>query len=252
MARPARLRSLTIDWDEVEDERVHPFNIASIAALTGELDLDHQVVCFVGENGSGKSTLLEAIAVALEFNPEGGSRNFAFSTRDDEYPLSDHVRVARSGSFTSDFFLRAESYFNVATEIDKISEADKALGHRPLSKVYGGSPHLRSHGESFLALVERRFGKHGLYLLDEPESALSFAGELRLAKRITELISAGSQFLIATHSPILPALALGEADVIIHHLTSEGPATIEWGEVPSVVATKAFLADPSSEVESWG
>ena len=158
------------------------------------------VTFFVGENGTGKSTLVEAIAIAAGFNAEGGSRNFQFETvrradPDDDSPL--FVRLTRSPRRASDgYFLRAESFFNVATEIDRLG----------VTRGYGGtSLHEQSHGEAFMALLLNRFLGDGLYILDEPEAALSPTRQLSMLVRINDLVRAGSQFIIATHSPVLMA-----------------------------------------------
>jgi predicted ATPase len=148
-----------------------PFSIPAIRELD-ELALDPKVTFLVGDNGTGKSTLVEAIAVTAGFNAEGGSKNFAFASRSSESELHRHIRIARGARRPRDgFFLRAESYFNVATEIERL---DAEPGGAPVIDSYGGlSLHEQSHGESFLALLRNRFGGDGLYILDEPEAALS-------------------------------------------------------------------------------
>jgi predicted ATPase len=186
---------------EIVPERVaapdaYPFTIPAVSHIHG-LRLHPKVTYFVGENGSGKSTILEAIAVAAGFNAEGGTENFRFSTRRSESALCDALRLVRGARRPrTGFFLRAESYFNVATEIDALGVADS----------YGGvSLHEQSHGESFLALLMNRFGANGFYVLDEPEAALSPMRQLSALARIHQLVREGSQFVIATHAPILLA-----------------------------------------------
>lgn len=187
----------------------------------------------VGPNGSGKSTLLEAIAVAAGLNAEGGGRNFTFATRATHSSLHDHLTLVKRGVPSTDFFLRAESFYNVASNIDEMGPA--AL------RAYGGkSLHAQSHGESFLALVIERFGPNGLYLLDEPEAALSPQGQLTVLRRIHELVEDGSQLVIATHSPILVAYP----DATIYALSDDGVARISYDEVPSVELYRSFLGDP--------
>ena len=157
----------------------------------GELTFSSPVTFLVGENGAGKSTLLEAIAVNMGFNPEGGTINFNFATANTHSELHQYLTVVKGPVARRDgFFLRAESFYNLATNIDQIGAAHN----------YGGeSLHRCSHGESFLALVEHRFSGHGLYLLDEPEAALSPTGILRLLCSMDALVKQGSQFIISTH-----------------------------------------------------
>ncbi|WP_337832070.1 AAA family ATPase [Pseudonocardia sp. TMWB2A] len=187
--------------DPAAPSRGYPFELPVVRWLRehGGLALYPGVTFLVGENGSGKSTLVEAVAVALGLNPEGGSRSFRFATRASESDLGSHLRVARRpGRERTSFFLRAESYYNVATEVERIGSG--------LEHDYGGSPHERSHGESFVALMTHRFFPRGLYLLDEPEAALSVTGALAVLARMVDLTAQGSQFVVATHSPILLAL----------------------------------------------
>ncbi|WP_345378253.1 AAA family ATPase [Pseudonocardia yuanmonensis] len=206
-----------------------------VAGLRGRrLELGAGVTFLVGENGSGKSTLVEAIAVAAGLNAEGGSRHFQFATRPTESSLGGSLRLGRApGKERTSFFLRAESYYNVATEIE-----DRGLDLAP----YGGvSPHERSHGQSFLDLLTHRFGPRGLYLLDEPEAALSTNGQLAALARIQELTVQGSQFLIATHSPILLALPGAR---ILEIGDDGGLHTVAYDDALPVRATRDFLADP--------
>lgn len=224
-----------IELDEPGDVDRYPFGLPVVAALraAGQLDLDPAVTFLVGDNGAGKSTLVEAIAVAAGFNPEGGTVNFRFSTRASESSLGAHLRLVRGvGKPSTGFFLRAESFYNVATEIDSLG----ATGS------YGGrSLHERSHGESFLDLATHRFGPRGLYLLDEPEAALSVHGCLALLARIHDLVEEGSQFVVATHSPIL--LAVPGARIL--HIDAAGSiAAVAYDDAPPVQMTRSFLADP--------
>lgn len=166
--------------------------------------LDTPVTFLVGENGSGKSTLLEAIAVSCGFNAEGGTRNFTFSTRATHSELGEYITVAKRRYPRDGFFLRAESFYNVATNIDEMDE-EPSFSPRLIDSYGGVSLHSQSHGESFLALVQNRFGGEGLYLLDEPEAALSPTRQLTLLGEMHQLVERNSQFIIATHSPILMA-----------------------------------------------
>lgn len=179
----------------------YPFNLPSVEFLT-KLKFHPKVTFIVGENGSGKSTLLEAIAVAYGFNPEGGTKNFNFTTASTHSTLHDHIKITRGVKKPKDgFFLRAESFYNVATNID---ELDKEIGGPRIIDSYGGkSLHSQSHGESFMALLLNRFGGNGLYILDEPEAALSPTRQMTMLSRIHQLVDNDSQFIIATHSPIL-------------------------------------------------
>lgn len=166
------------------------------------LMLDSPVTFLVGENGSGKSTLLEAIAVACGFNAEGGTRNFTFSTRATHSELGEYITVARRRYPRDGFFLRAESFYNVATNIDEMDE-DFSYGPKVIESYGGVSLHHQSHGESFLALVQNRFGGNGLYLLDEPEAALSPTRQLTLLGEMHQLAEQDSQFIVATHLSLI-------------------------------------------------
>ncbi|MGH3773239.1 MAG: AAA family ATPase [Pseudonocardiaceae bacterium] len=220
----------------------YPFTLPVVQHLArvGGLDLNGSVTFLVGDNGTGKSTLLEALAVAAGFNAEGGSQSFRFATRATESSLGDYLVLRWGRKPRTGFFLRAESFYNVATEIERL---DADPDSPPLLPAYGGvSPHERSHGESFLDLVIHRFGPHGLYLLDEPEAALSVRGCLALVRRIGELVEQGSQFIVATHSPIL--LAVPNARI----LQIEIDGTIEqvsYDAAEPVMVTRGFLADPA-------
>ena len=212
----------------------YPWDLPAVAALgRGRLELHPKVTYLVGENGSGKSTLLEAIAVAAGMNPEGGSSQNRFSTRDSHSPLSETLRLIRGPQRPrTDFFLRAESLFTVATYVDEVA-GPKHFGGRSL--------HEQSHGESFLAVVVDRFGPGGLYVLDEPEAALSTQNCLTLLRRIHELVGQGSQFVIATHSP----LVLAYPDALILRCSAGGLEPIAYDDAEPVVLTRSFLDAPA-------
>jgi predicted ATPase len=201
------------------------------------VELHPKVTFFIGENGSGKSTLLEAIAVAAGFNAEGGSRNFRFATRSSESELHACIRLVRGVHRPRDgFFLRAESYFNVATEIERL---DAEPGPSPpILPAFGGrSLHEQSHGESFFALLQTRFRRDGFYVLDEPEAALSPSRQLAFLARLHELVRLGSQFVIATHSPIL--MAYPEARLL--ELSASGIREVSYEDTEHFKVTRAFL-----------
>jgi predicted ATPase len=231
------LRSVRVVRERIENPDVYPFALPAVKALDGLAF--SAVTYFVGENGSGKSTILEALAVAMGFNPEGGTKNFSFSTRASESPLHRAVRPSRSAHRPrTGFFLRAESFFNVASEIERL-DAEPSFGP-PIIDSYGGrSLHEQSHGESFLALVKHRFGAEGLYILDEPEAALSPSRQLSLLVRMQELVEAGSQFIIATHAPIV----LAYPNATIYLLDEKGIGPVEYDQTEHVRLTRDFLND---------
>ncbi len=203
------------------------------------LEFDRPVTFLVGENGIGKSTLLEAIAVVCGFNPEGGTRNFSFSTRATHSILGDYLTPARKRYPRDGFFLRAESFYNVATNIDEMDEATRA-GPQLINSYGGVSLHKQSHGESFLALVQNRFGGEGLYLLDEPEAALSPSRLLTLLAEMNQLVKADSQFIVSTHSPILMAFP----NARIYELNESGIRTADYKETEHYQLTRRFLENP--------
>ena len=219
---------VTLMRDKVESFERYPFSLPVVKTLDA-IELHPKVTFLVGENGSGKSTLLEAMAIALGFNAEGGSRNFNFGTRDSHSELHRYLRIAKGYKRHRDgFFLRAESWFNVATQIDDLGVA----------RYYGGrSLHEQSHGESFMALLKKRMRGEGLYLLDEPEAALSPARQIEALSRLHELVLQDSQFIIATHSPILMAYP----DALILHCGPTGLQPIRYEDTEHFRITRDFL-----------
>ena len=186
------IQHISIDWNKIE-ENSYLRKIEAIHNLE-ELVFEKPITFLVGENGSGKSTLLEAIAVAYGFNPEGGTKNYSFSTYDSHSKLYEAMRVAKGFRKAKwGYFLRAESFYNVATKEEEYAD----WGH-PSQKY-----HEKSHGESFLALAQNQLRPNGLYLFDEPEAALSPQRQLTLLMEICSCAKQGSQFIIVTHSPIL-------------------------------------------------
>lgn len=232
------LREISLKSEQIENWDKFPFVIPAIRNLN-RLQFSPTVTFIIGENGSGKSTLVEAIAVAMGFNPEGGTRNFNFGTRKSHSDLHRYLRIVKSIKRPRDgFFLRAESFFNVATNIEQL---DEKPGGPPIINSYGGlSLHEQSHGESFLSLVLHRFSGNGLYILDEPEAALSPTRQLAVLARMNQLLEQDSQFIIATHSPILMAYP----GALIYHITESGIESVEYEETEHYEVTKAFLDNP--------
>jgi len=198
------IRSIKLNREAVPSFTEYPFNLPAIRNLES-LSFHPQVTFIVGENGSGKSTILESIAVAYGFNAEGGTKNFNFSSRATHSVLNKYIKLIKGLKRPEDgFFLRAESFYNLATNIDKL-DSEPSFGP-PLINFYGGrSLHEQSHGESFFAVFQNKFRGKGLYILDEPEAALSPSRQMSMIVRIHELVQQGSQFIIATHSPIIMA-----------------------------------------------
>lgn len=230
------LLSISLRHDKVPNFIDYPYCLPVIRNLS-TIELHPKVTFIVGENGTGKSTLLEAIAVASGFNPEGGTKNFNFATRESHSPLHDCLHLHRGIKRPKDgFFLRAESYFNVATEIERL-DSEPAIGP-PIINSYGGrSLHEQSHGESFFALVTERFGGHGLYILDEPEAALSPSRQMSLLARIHQLIKLNSQFIVATHSPIVMAYP----DATIYQLSEFAIKQVGYTDTEHYAITREFL-----------
>jgi predicted ATPase len=221
------IRAVSLEHDGADG---YPFSIPAIRALT-TIELSPSVTMLTGENGSGKSTLIEAIAVAAGFNAEGGSRNMNHATRASHSRLHEHLHLVHDGRGMRDgWFLRAESFYNLATHVEQLGDVS-GYGEVPL--------HAQSHGESFLSLLEHRFSGHGLYILDEPEAALSVRGLLALIRRMHDLVADGSQFVVSTHSPIL----LAYPGARVYALDEDGIHETPWQETDVVELTRSFLAD---------
>ena len=217
----------------------YPFTIPALRGLE-ELTFTAPVTFLAGENGMGKSTLLEAIALVLGFNPEGGSRNASFSTADTHSPLSRWLTPVRGPRRPRDgYFLRAESFYNFATYLEEVERSD-LVPSRAFASYGGKSLHRQSHGESFLALLQNRLGGRGIYLFDEPEAALSPSRQLSVLSLLHQLVGKDSQFIIATHSPIL--LAFPQAQILL--LDEEGIRPVAYEETEHYQITRAFLQNP--------
>jgi len=228
--------------DKIASFDPYPFSLPVVRNLD-EVELHPSVTFFVGENGSGKSTLLEAVAVAWGFNPEGGTKNFRFQTRGSHSALHDYLRLVKSVQRARDgFFLRAESLFNVASEIEHLDEDPR--GARIIDSYGGRSLHEQSHGESFFAVMMNRFGGHGFYVLDEPEAALSPSRQLAMIVRLHELVRKRSQFVIATHSPILMAYP----NAWIYQISEHGLERVRLEDTEHYVVARRFLNDPQQQL----
>lgn len=232
------LRHVELLRERVPSFSQYPFSLPAVQRLE-RIVFETPVTFLIGENGTGKSTLLEGIAAAWGFNPEGGTLNFSFSTQASHSSLYEFLRMARGVQRPKDgFFLRAESYYNVATYIDQLDR--EGGGNVPLVDSYGGkSLHEQSHGESFFAAFLHRFGGRGLYILDEPEAALSPVRQMSLLARMHQLVQQQSQFIIATHSPIL----MSYPGAVIYQLEGEGLQKVQLEETEHFMVTKAFMND---------
>ena len=230
------LLSLALKEEKIEDFKSYPLSLPVIKNLDRTL-LHPHVTYIVGENGSGKSTLLEALAITQGFNPEGGTVNFNFSTRPSHSNLHEYLRIAKTHKRPENgFFLRAESFFNVATAIDEIG----------VTTSYGGkSLHEQSHGEAFFSLMQYRFGANGLYILDEPEAALSPNRQMSMLTRIHDLVKQGSQFIISTHSPIL----LSYPSSRIYEIGEYGLEERAYEETETFKISQRFLSDHKAMLE---
>lgn len=222
----------------------YPFNLPFVDNAC-KLKIHQKVTFFVGENGAGKSTLIEAIAIASGFNAEGGTKNFNFNTRQSHSKLHQYIGTSRGARRHSDgFFLRSESFFNLATNIENL---DKGLRGRKIIDSYGGkSLHELSHGESFWALFMNRFGKNGFYILDEPEAAMSPTRQMAMLCKLHELTASGSQFIIATHSPIL----ISYPDSIIYEFSQAGLEVKNYKETALFKSYADFIKDSENHIRN--
>ena len=232
------IRGISLKRESVPSFTSYPFHLPAVSALS-EIRFSQPVTFFVGENGSGKSTILEAVASSYGFNPEGGTRNFNFSSYQSHSSLDDYLTIIKGVIRPEDgFFLRAESFYNVASEIEKLDR--EGFGGSLLDSYGGKSLHEQSHGESFMSLFLHKFRENSLYILDEPEAALSPARQLTMIARMHELVRQGCQFIIATHSPIIMAYP----NATIYALNEQGYSKVEYEETEHYQITKTFLDAP--------
>jgi len=226
------LRSIELKRDNIKSFLKYPFCLPAIKRLSS-LEFHPKVTFIVGENGTGKSTILEAIAVACGFNAEGGTKNFNFTTSDTHSELHNYIKLIKGIRTPKDgFFLRAESFYNLATNIDDLEKERPGL----LSSYGGSSLHQQSHGESFFSVFMNRLKRNGLYILDEPEAALSPSRQMSMISKIHELVKQDSQFIIATHSPII----MGYPESIIYEIKDK-IEVVSYEETENYQITKSFI-----------
>jgi predicted ATPase len=232
VSAPPFLRSLSVKADALAGE--YPFDLPVVRGLD-DIELG-AVTVLVGNNGSGKSTVVEALAVACGFNAEGGSRNLRFETHGTHSELARHITLRWRRQAQWGWFLRAETFYGMATRI--------VTDDHPLHGIASLFPdlHSASHGESFISLMESRFGDPGLYIMDEPESALSFHGQLQLMRLINDAVREGSQFVIATHSPMLMRVP----DAVIYLLNDDGLVRSDYDDLEVVQLWRRFMIQPES------
>lgn len=230
------IRKVVLREDKIDDFSVYPYCLPAVKNFS-TLVLHPKVTYIVGENGTGKSTILEAIAVAFGLNAEGGTANFNFSTNKTHSDLHEKLTLIKGSKIPKNsFFLRAESFYNLATNIDEIGAA----------RFYGyTSLHEQSHGESFFAVIMNRFTGNGLYILDEPEAALSPAKQLALLVRMDELIQQNAQFIIATHAPIVMAYP----DCILYELNDGIFESVTLQETAHYRVMKSFMDNPEKMLD---
>ncbi|MCA0990418.1 AAA family ATPase [Guptibacillus hwajinpoensis] len=229
------VRSIRLERRECNE---FPFSLPAVQSLQERLSLHPNVTYIVGENGMGKSTLLEGIVGALDINPEGGTKNFNFSSYDSHSNLHDFLKVTKGVHTPNDlFFFRAETYYNLATNIEELDR--EGFGPKIIDSYGGQSLHEQSHGESFFATFMYRFKGEGFYILDEPEAALSPIRQLSMLTRIHELVQEGSQLIISTHSPILMSYPFAK----ILQLTNKGMRDVSLEETDHYITMKQFFDD---------
>lgn len=228
------IQSIQIRWDEIP-RNSYLKSIPSLSKVK-RVDFTTPITFFVGENGTGKSTLLEGIAVAYGFNAEGGTKNYRFSTFDDVSELGQAIHITKGFKKPrTGYFFRAESFFNVATKTEDYRDQPKEIYY---ARSGGRSFHEQSHGESFLALFQT-FDPEGIYIMDEPEAAISPQRQMTLLIEIVQMAKKGAQFIIATHSPIL----LGTPGARILSFDGESLHECAYEETESYRITEMFIND---------
>ncbi len=229
-ARPY-IRSVYLDDESLKEKTDYPYGIPAVRHCE-EITFHPDVTFFIGENGSGKSTLLEAIAVAYGFNPEGGTKSARFEVHNTHSDLHSHLKISKSFKIPGDaYFLRAESFYNVATKAEEFG----------VLRSYGGkSLHAQSHGEAFLSTLMHKLTGNGIYLLDEPEAALSPARQLTALSLIHQLTQQDSQFIIATHSPIIMAYP----NARMYEFGDWGVREVSYKETEHYLISRSFLENP--------
>ncbi|WP_349729857.1 AAA family ATPase [Peribacillus frigoritolerans] len=232
------IRGIYLNRDRISSYDHFPLDLPVIKHLQ-EVAFHPSVTYVIGENGMGKSTLLEGIAISYGFNPEGGTLNFNFSNYDSHSNLDEYLRLKKGVYKPKDhFFFRAETFYNLATNIEELD--GEASSGRKITDSFGGkSLHQQSHGESFFSAFVERFQGNGLYILDEPEAALSPLRQISMLARINELVQQGSQFIISTHSPIIMAYP----DAKILQISDEGMSEVTLEESNHYLLMKQFFED---------
>ncbi|GAB6257937.1 MULTISPECIES: AAA family ATPase [Peribacillus] len=232
------IRGIYLNRDRISSYDHFPLDLPVIKHLQ-EVAFHPSVTYVIGENGMGKSTLLEGIAIAYGFNPEGGTLNFNFSNYDSHSNLDEYLRLKKGVYKPKDhFFFRAETFYNLATNIEEL-DRESSFGSKIIDSFGGKSLHQQSHGESFFSAFVERFQGDGLYILDEPEAALSPLRQISMLARINELVQQGSQFIISTHSPIIMAYP----DAKILQISDEGMSEVTLEESNHYLLMKQFFED---------
>ena len=238
------LKGIRLNSKEGIDRNRYPLNIPALRDFK-ELSFESPVTFFVGENGMGKSTLIEAIAIAMNFNPEGGTLSFNFSTSDSHSELCDHLITIRGAKRNRDgFFLRAESFYNAISYMDTVNDAG-----RNIYDYYGGKRlHEVSHGEGFMNMLNHRCRGNSFFIFDEPEAALSPFSQIKMLARIHQLVKEDSQFIISTHSPILMAYP----GATIYQLTESGIHQTEYDKTEHYMLMKYFIGNTDQYLKEIG